>query len=88
MSITLTPEEQQWLQAEVAAGRFPSIEAAVRAALADFKTVLVDDQGWARSPVDRTREWMTPERSSSLLEASLKIVCLFGRRDCCSNPRH
>ena len=53
MTITLTPEQQQWLAAQVAAGHFPSIEAAVRAAVADFKAINTDDLSWAKPYIDR-----------------------------------
>ena len=51
MSIALTPEQQRWLEGEVAAGNFPSVEDAVRIAVADFK-----DLGWAKPYVDQARE--------------------------------
>ena len=56
MSITLTPEQQQWLEGEVAAGHFPSVEDAVRMAVADFKTINTDDLAWAKPHVDEARK--------------------------------
>jgi hypothetical protein len=61
--ITPTPEQQRWLEAEVAAGRLPSVEDAVRMAVADFKAIntllhrakpYVDEarQGWPAPSVD------------------------------------
>jgi hypothetical protein len=54
--ITLTPEQQHWLEAEVAAGRLPSVEDAVRMAVADFKAINTDDLRWAKPYVDEARE--------------------------------
>ena len=56
MSITLTPEQQRWLEGEVAAGHFPSVEDAVRMAVADFKATKIDDLGWAKPHVDEARD--------------------------------
>ncbi|MBI3420094.1 MAG: hypothetical protein HY053_08185 [Proteobacteria bacterium] len=56
MNITLTPEQQQWLEAEVAAGHFPSIEEAVRVAVADLKAISTEDLSWAKPYVDRALE--------------------------------
>jgi hypothetical protein len=56
MSITLTPEQQRWLEGQVAAGHFPSVEDAVRMAVADFKAINTDDLTWAKPYVDEARE--------------------------------
>ena len=55
MTIHLTPAQQAWLEAQVAAGKLPSIEDGVRAALADFITLGDDDLAWAKSYVDEAR---------------------------------
>ena len=55
MEIELTPEQQKWLEAEVAAGHFGSVEEAVRIAVADLKTVETDDLAWAKVYVDAAR---------------------------------
>jgi hypothetical protein len=54
--INLTPEQQRWLEAEVAAGRLPSVEDAVRMAVADFKAINTDDLRWAKPYVDDARQ--------------------------------
>ena len=56
MNITLTPEQQQWLEAQVAAGHFRSIEDAVRVAVADLRAINTDDLAWAKPYVERARE--------------------------------
>jgi hypothetical protein len=54
--ISLTPEQQRWLEAEVAAGRLPSVEDAVRMAVVDFKALNTDDLRWAKPYVDEARQ--------------------------------
>ncbi len=54
-TITLTPDQQRHLESEVAAGRFPSIEAAVSIALDNFLPGDEADLDWARPLVDQTR---------------------------------
>lgn len=54
--ITLTPDQQKRLEAEVAAGRFASVEEAVRTAVADFLMPLdTADLYWARAHLDEAR---------------------------------
>ena len=56
MTITLTPEQQKWLEAEVAAGRLKSVEEAVRTAV-DLMLMPVDtsDLSWAKPYLDIAR---------------------------------
>lgn len=51
MTITLPHEQREWLEAQVAAGVFPSIDAAVQQAIAD-KMTLSDDFEWARPYIE------------------------------------
>ena len=55
MNITLSPEQQQWLEAQVAAGRFTSIEQAIGVAIADLKSINTDNLAWAKPYVDQAR---------------------------------
>jgi len=56
MQISLTPEQQAWLEGEAAAGRIPSIEAAVSAALAELRRAAeVDELSWAKPLCDEAR---------------------------------
>lgn len=47
MTITLPPDQLEWLESQVAAGRFPSVEEAVRQAVSDMITFSGDDFEWA-----------------------------------------
>ena len=58
MNIALTQDQTRWLEAEVAAGRFASIEEGVRIAVAEFMHAMsepdigADDMAWAKPLVD------------------------------------
>jgi antitoxin ParD1/3/4 len=52
MTIQLSPEQQQWLEAQVAAGHFTSLEQAVAVAVADLMATVEDDLAWAKPLVD------------------------------------
>ena len=53
--VTLTPAQEAWLEAQVAAGHLPSIDDAVRSAVADLMTIANDDLAWAKPYVDEAR---------------------------------
>jgi antitoxin ParD1/3/4 len=59
MPITLTPEQEAWIQAHVAAGDFASIEEAARQLIddriAELAAVDDDDMAWAKPLVDEAR---------------------------------
>lgn len=55
MNIVLPQEQQKWLEAEVAAGRFTSIDQALAAAVADFMAGEDSDLSWAKPLVDEAR---------------------------------
>jgi antitoxin ParD1/3/4 len=56
MVITLTPEQEAWLQAHVATGDFASVEEAARQLIdndiAEFVIDDADDMAWAKPLVD------------------------------------
>ncbi len=56
MTITLTPEQQKWLEAEVAAGRITSVEDAVRLAVDHFLIPAdTTDLSWVKPYLDEAR---------------------------------
>jgi Arc/MetJ-type ribon-helix-helix transcriptional regulator len=56
MSITLTPADHAWLTRQVAAGRFPSLDAALSAAIAELKAHdAALDLAWAKPLLDAAR---------------------------------
>jgi antitoxin ParD1/3/4 len=52
MTVQLSPEQQRWLEAQVAAGNFSSLEEAVAVAIADLMAAAEDDLDWAKPLVD------------------------------------
>ena len=55
MNITLPPAQQKWLEAEVTAGRFQSMDDAVAAAVAELMSIHDDDLAWAKPYVEQAR---------------------------------
>jgi antitoxin ParD1/3/4 len=81
MTITLTPEQQKWLEAEVAAGRFVSVEEAVRLAVAEFMLPLnTDDLDWTKPYLDEARaqiargEYVTDDEFKKELDQRIKSL--------------
>jgi len=83
MTITLPPDQEAWLQARVADGEFPSVEAAARQLLAERIAELdggddeSDDRLWAKPYIDQgiasldRGEYVTLEEHKSHLAALL-----------------
>ena len=55
MNISLPKEQLEWLEAEVAAGHFSSVDEAVTLAVAELKALQVDDLAWAQPYVEESR---------------------------------
>jgi antitoxin ParD1/3/4 len=55
MNVKLPPEQQKWLEAEVAAGSFSSIDEALAVAVADLMAIHKDDFAWAKPYVEQAR---------------------------------
>ena len=55
MNIKLPPDQATWLEAEVAAGRFSSIDDAVSVAVAELMSIHNDDLAWAKPYVEQAR---------------------------------
>ena len=52
MTVQLSPEQRRWLEAQVKAGHFSSLEQAVAVAIADLMATVDDDLEWAKPLVD------------------------------------
>lgn len=59
MTVTLAPEQMRWIEAAVASGQFPSVEDAVRMAVADLMNIDLGDVDWMRPYVDEARQDVT-----------------------------
>lgn len=55
MTITLPREQQEWLEAQVKAGVYGSVDEAVASILAEHMVLDIDDMAWARPLVDEGR---------------------------------
>lgn len=55
ISVKLTPAQEAWLEAQVAAGYLPSVEDGVRSAVADLMALSTDDLEWAKPFIDQAR---------------------------------
>ncbi|MBC8049745.1 MAG: hypothetical protein H7X92_06315 [Chitinophagales bacterium] len=55
MGIQLTTEHKLWLEAQVAAGHYASVEEAIAVAIATLKSADNDDLGWAKPLVEEAR---------------------------------
>jgi antitoxin ParD1/3/4 len=55
MNIKLPPDQQKWLEAQVAAGHFDTIDEALTVAVADLMSIHDDDLAWAKPYVERAR---------------------------------
>jgi Arc/MetJ-type ribon-helix-helix transcriptional regulator len=54
-AVKLTPAQEAWLEAQVAAGYLPSVEDGVRSAVADLMALSTDDLEWAKPFIDQAR---------------------------------
>jgi antitoxin ParD1/3/4 len=55
MMIALTPDQNRWLEAQVAAGLYSNVEDAARAVIAERMAVDVEDMDWVRPVLDEAR---------------------------------
>ena len=80
MNVTLPPEQQKWLEAQVAAGRFVSVDQALAVAVADLMAIHADDLAWAKPYVDEARaavvrgEVLSGEEYFKRLDAKLESL--------------
>jgi antitoxin ParD1/3/4 len=68
MDITLPEDQQRWLEAEVAAGRYASVDEALAAAVAGLMASGRDDLAWAKSCVDEALAGIAPGDNVTLEE--------------------
>jgi antitoxin ParD1/3/4 len=55
MNVNLSPKQRRWLEAEVSAGRFASVDEAVEIAVSALIAIEADDLAWAKPKVDEVR---------------------------------
>ena len=52
MNITLSPAQKKWLEAQIDAGHFSSVDDAVAVAVAELMAINYDDLAWAKPYVE------------------------------------
>jgi antitoxin ParD1/3/4 len=73
MNIRLPTEQQAWLEAQVAAGHFDSVDDAVAIAVADLMAIDQDDLAWAKPDIDEARAAAARGESVNLDDAIADI---------------
>jgi len=73
MNIRLPTKQQAWLEAQVAAGHFDSIDDAVAVAVADLMAIDQDDLAWAKADVDDARAAASRGETASIDDAIADI---------------
>ncbi len=79
MTITLPRAQQEWLEAQVAAGNYDSVEEAVASIVAEHMQLDVDDLSWARPLVDEARESLARGEGMTLEEYRARMTERFGK---------
>ena len=73
MNIPLLPSQENWLKAQVAAGRFASLEDAIASAVAGLQAQDAIDDGWTKPLIEEALDALdrgegTPWRRGEVLE--------------------
>jgi antitoxin ParD1/3/4 len=79
MNITLPPEQQKWLEAEVAAGRFASIDDAIATAVAELMSIDADGSERAEPDVEEPRTSLSHAELMSGEEALRRLESRLGK---------
>jgi len=79
MTITLPREQQEWLEAQVAAGHYDSVEQAVASIVAEHMQFDIDDLSWAKPLVDEARESLARGEGMTLDEYRARMTERFGK---------
>jgi antitoxin ParD1/3/4 len=73
MNITLPREQQEWLEAQVKAGAYESVEDAVAVILGQHMNLDIGDMAWAKSLVDEGRACIARGETLTLEEHLTQI---------------
>ena len=81
MTITLPREQQEWLEAQVKAGYYDSIEDAVASIVAERMYLDVDDLAWAKPLVEEALAAADRGEGMTLEEYRARMAERFGKLD-------
>ena len=79
MTITLPREQQEWLEAQVKAGYYDSIEDAVASIVAEHMQLDIDDMAWAKPLVDEALASLDRGEGMTLEEYRQRMDERFGK---------
>lgn len=79
MTVTLTPSQTAWLTAQVAAGRFPDLDAAARAIIDERMAVETDDHLWAKPLLDAARAGISRGETVAMADVQHRLAERIGR---------
>lgn len=80
MNITLPREQQEWLEAQVKAGAYGSLDEAVASIVAEHM-IDTDDLDWAKPLVDEARASIARGEGMTLEEYRARMDKRFGKLD-------
>lgn len=79
MNITLPREQQDWLEAQVKAGAYESLDEAVASIVAEHMHLEVDDLAWAKPLVDEALAAVERGETMTLEEYRQMMTERFGK---------
>lgn len=79
MNITLPREQQEWLEAQVKAGAYDSIDDAVASILAEHMQSDLDDLDWAKPQIEEARASIERGETMTLEEYRARMDERFGK---------
>ena len=81
MNITLPREQQEWLEAQVKAGAYKSVDEALARFVAEHMEPDIDDLEWAKPLIDEARASIARGEGMTLEEYRARMTERFGKLD-------
>jgi antitoxin ParD1/3/4 len=81
MNINLPREQREWLEAQVKAGAYDSLDDAVASIIAKYMELDVDDLAWAKPLVDEALAAIDRGETMTLEEYRARMAERFGKLD-------
>ena len=79
MTINLPREQQEWLEAQVKAGAYDSVEEAAASIVAERMHLDIEDLSWAKPLVDEARASIARGEGMTLDEYRARMAERFGK---------
>ena len=81
MNINLPREQREWLEAQVKAGAYDSLDDAVASIIAEHMELDIDDLAWAKPLVDEALAAIDRGETMTLEEYRARMAERFGQLD-------